>query len=64
MINLLEETIGRKLLDSGLVNDFLKLYPTKPTSNRTKNKWVGLKTSIEQRKQDMVDGIGETISNP
>lgn len=43
MVNLLRKTTGRKLLDRSLVNDFLKLYNTKPTRNRTKNIQVGQK---------------------
>lgn len=50
MVNLLGETTGRKLLDSSLVNDFLKLYTTKPTRNRPKN--IQVRQKVLHSKED------------
>ena len=53
-VKLLEENIGEKLLDIALCNDFFE-YDTKNTSNKSKNKQVGLlhtkKASAQQKKQ-------------
>ena len=40
-IKLLEENIGKKLLDTGLGNDFFG-YDTRSTSNKSESKQVGL----------------------
>lgn len=55
MVNL-GETTGRKLLDSSLVNDFLKLYTTKPTRNRTRN--IQLGQNVLHNKEDNKTGWG------